>query len=170
MKYSVKTARKHQVEIDRKVGLREEGLVNINKKEMPVRILETNQDGSLRTVMVDNKVYPVQVEKRSDGFPARVLINGIAYDFNIDKVQSTRFKPPAQNKNVSGTVSADLPGQIMRVFFKEGDQVTKGDVIIILEAMKMENEVTAPKDGVLKSLKAKEGQLVIKGDLLAEID
>lgn len=170
MKYSVKTARKHQVEIDRKVGLREEGLVNINKKDMPVRILETNQDGSMRTVMVDNKVYPVQVEIRSDGFPSRVLINGIAYDINIDKVQSTRFKPPTQNKNVSGTVNADLPGQIMRVFFKEGDRVTKGDVIIILEAMKMENEITAPKDGVLKSLKAKEGQLVMKGDLLAEID
>jgi biotin carboxyl carrier protein len=63
-----------------------------------------------------------------------------------------------------------MPGKIIRVLATEGAQVAEGDVICILEAMKMENELKAPKDGVVKALHIEPGQDVEMGAVLAEIE
>lgn len=65
-----------------------------------------------------------------------------------------------------GNVTAPMPGNIFKVQVKPGDAVKKGDVLIILEAMKMENEIFAPQDGTIASVEVAEGASVNSGDVL----
>ncbi len=64
-------------------------------------------------------------------------------------------------------LDAPMPGMVIRYVVKEGDQVKEGDVVMILEAMKMENSILAPVSGTVKQIACKEGQSVQKGDVLA---
>ena len=62
-----------------------------------------------------------------------------------------------------------MPGTISKYNVQLGDQVSKGDQILILEAMKMENALSSPKSGIITEIGFKEGDLVSKGDILAVI-
>ena len=78
--------------------------------------------------------------------------------------------PAAPAAIAAGTsVDAPLPGNIFAIKVKEGDAVKSGDVLIVIEAMKMENEVCAPSDGVVKQIAVTKGQLVATGDTLVVI-
>ena len=68
------------------------------------------------------------------------------------------------------TIAAPLPGLILKLSVKEGDMVKAGQHVIIMEAMKMENEIQAPKDGKVKSVLVKEGDSVNEGDILIELE
>jgi 3-methylcrotonyl-CoA carboxylase alpha subunit len=65
---------------------------------------------------------------------------------------------------------APMPGKVVRVLAAEGESVTKGSSLLVLEAMKMEHTIRAPRDGVVKSLKRTVGEMVGLGDKLAEIE
>ena len=69
----------------------------------------------------------------------------------------------------SGSVVAPMPGTILKVLKASGDAVKAGEVVLILEAMKMENEITAPVDGTIESLSLTEGSTVAGGDLLFDV-
>ena len=71
---------------------------------------------------------------------------------------------------VVNDIKAPMPGLILDVQVKAGDEVKEGDHLIILEAMKMENTLTAPRDGVVKTLNVKKGQTVDKNQLLIEME
>ena len=66
-------------------------------------------------------------------------------------------------------MEAPLPGNIFAIKVKEGDAVKAGDVLIVIEAMKMENEVCAPSDGVVKQIAVSKGAMVATGDTLVVI-
>lgn len=68
------------------------------------------------------------------------------------------------------TVTAPMPGTILSIKTKQGSSVSKGDVLMILEAMKMENEILAPQDGTISSIDVSEGASVNTGDLLATME
>ncbi len=80
---------------------------------------------------------------------------------------------PAAPKPVAtggtGTVTAPMPGNINDIKVKAGDQVKQGDALLVLEAMKMENEITAPVAGTVKDVKVQKGQTVNNGDVLVVI-
>lgn len=67
-------------------------------------------------------------------------------------------------------VEAPMPGNIWKIEVKEGDQVKAGDILLILEAMKMENEILAPRDGVVASINTTQGATVNTGDKLVVLD
>jgi biotin carboxyl carrier protein len=69
-----------------------------------------------------------------------------------------------------GAVLAVMPGSIMRVLVVEGDQVAEGDVLLVLEAMKMENELHAPIAGLVKAIYVEPGQAVEMNAVLVEIE
>jgi len=105
------------------------------------------------TVVVNGEKFNVQV---SEGLDASVEVKSI-----------TSAAPVA---SASGEeIKASLPGSVFKVVSKVGDSVKEGDVIIILEAMKMEIEIVAPKDGVVSAISVSEGQSVENGQLLATI-
>jgi len=80
------------------------------------------------------------------------------------------FKPSGLNKGGAGALITQMPGKVVKIFKKEGESVTKGETVLILEAMKMENEIKSDADGIIKSLNIKEGQALEAGFLMVEIE
>jgi biotin carboxyl carrier protein len=80
------------------------------------------------------------------------------------------FKPSGLNKGGAGALITQMPGKIVKVLKKEGDKVSKGETVLILEAMKMENEIKSGADGTVKSVNVKEGQALEAGFLMVEIE
>lgn len=70
----------------------------------------------------------------------------------------------------SGVMNAVMPGVIVEVFATEGEQLQKGDKILVMEAMKTQQAIIAPFDGTVKQLPVKKGEQVSEGQLLAEIE
>jgi len=170
MKYTVTSQETHEFKIPRNSDLNDVIVAEINNKTINLRILEKAADGSIRLVMVNNRVIPVKIERRADGFPDRVILNSIPYPLEIEKVESTRFKPPVQIREASGEVRAELPGQVTSIFVAVGEKVEIGQSLGILEAMKMENEITSPRSGIVKEIPAQTGSAVMKGDLILLIE
>ncbi|WP_343346547.1 biotin/lipoyl-containing protein [Terrisporobacter petrolearius] len=120
-----------------------------------------------------------------------IVVNGNAYEVQVEELgasgesvarpQSQVASQPTTKKAVtpkkvssssvvgSGSVLAPMPGTISKVNVSEGQSVSKGDILLILEAMKMENEILAPSDGTVKEVKASKGSSVNSGDLLVTI-
>lgn len=80
------------------------------------------------------------------------------------------YKPSGLNKGGAGALITQMPGKVVKIFKKEGDTVTKGETVLILEAMKMENEIKSGADGIIKSINIKEGQALEAGFLMVEIE
>lgn len=80
------------------------------------------------------------------------------------------FKPSGLNKGGAGALITQMPGKVVKLYKKEGDSVMKGETVLILEAMKMENEIKSGADGVIKSVNISEGQTLEAGFLMIEIE
>ena len=133
---------------------------------------------------IRGNTYDVIIKYFEDGV-AKVEVNGSPYQVEVQRsVQESKTpilvrqdvaNPAGAHKikkstNTLTKITAPLPGNIMQTFVKEGDQVSKNDNILMYEAMKMENLIKAEKDGVIKSLKVQNGDSVLQGDVLIEIE
>lgn len=119
----------------------------------------------------------------------KIKVNGNEYNVSVEEVGGTisnvsvsaptaapTAAPAAAPKAAAAPASAGgikvtspLPGVILDVAVKEGDAVKKGDKVIVLEAMKMENVIEATADGVIKEIKVKKSDSVLEGDVLVVI-
>lgn len=169
MNYIVYSDRKHTVHIDRRADTSKPFTATVDKDEHSVAIRKVQEDGAIKTLMIDHRVVPIEIERRGDGMPVRVFLKGVPFDVEISKVASTRFRPEPPEREVNGDVRASLPGQIVELLVRQGDSVLVGAPLAILDAMKMENEVLAPKAGVVRRIAAAPGQVLAKGDLILEI-
>jgi biotin carboxyl carrier protein len=97
----------------------------------------------------------------------KLLVDDTPYETIFTKKFLDR-KP--YEKNDPGKLTAFIPGIIRKVFIYEGKRAKKGENLLILEAMKMENTVCAPADIVVKKILVKEGDIVTKNQLLLEIE
>ena len=77
---------------------------------------------------------------------------------------------PAAPKAPAGSVSSPMPGTILKVNVAQGDTVQAGQTVLVLEAMKMENEIAAPKAGVIAQLAVQAGQTVANGEFLFSVE
>jgi glutaconyl-CoA/methylmalonyl-CoA decarboxylase subunit gamma len=117
-------------------------------------------------VTLNNKRYEVEVER---GQAAIVNTTEVAVDA-VKPAVGTLAKPQAElNSGAGETIKAPMPGTIFDIKVATGTAVKAGDVILILEAMKMENEITAPKDGIVAQISVAKGASVNTGDVLAVI-
>jgi biotin carboxyl carrier protein len=116
-------------------------------------------------VLVDSTPYDVKLEGD------KAVISGIAYALDVEGLEE-KTSPKAGRTIVAseGSVTAIMPGKIIRLLAAEGDQVVEGDVVCILEAMKMENELKAPRAGKITAIHVRAGQDVEMGVVLAEIE
>lgn len=124
----------------------------------------------------------------------RVTVNGTVYEVEVEAMGGTQSAAPVAKAAPSAapkaapatpapapqaapvaapaggeTVSSPMPGKILRVVAAQGSTVAEGEVLLILEAMKMENEIVAPVGGTVTQMAAKEGATVNSGDVLAVI-
>jgi pyruvate carboxylase subunit B len=139
--------------------LKGEAKVNVRKidknaKQESVSVANSNGE---YTVVVNGERFNVQV---SEGLDASIEVKSV-----------TSAAPTAPTATIASglEITASLPGSVFKVVASVGDSVKEGDVIVILEAMKMEIEIVAPKDGVVSSVDVSEGQTVENGQLLATI-
>ena len=90
------------------------------------------------------------------------------------KLVRAQAPPPKEHKPLASTgvsvLKAPLPGTILQVLVKPGDAVKKEQNLLIMEAMKMENNILSEKDGTVKSVKVAPGDTVLQGDILLEIE
>lgn len=118
-------------------------------------------------ITVDGKTYEMDVELiGANGAAVQPVAKAAAPVVSAPAAPAPAAKPAAAS---TGAVIAPMPGTILKVLKASGDAVKAGDVVLILEAMKMENEITAPSDGVIGSLSLTEGSTVAGGDLLFEV-
>lgn len=96
----------------------------------------------------------------------RVNVNGTVYEVELEEITGAA---PAAAPAGGEKVCAPMPGTILSVNVSNGSAVKKGDVLMILEAMKMENEIMAPCDGTVTSVAAAKGAAVESGALLCTI-
>lgn len=98
-----------------------------------------------------------------------VMIAGRPYVVRVRDERSQVLARLAGGAHVAGdaAIRAPMPGLVSNVIASEGDAVKRGQTIVVLEAMKMENDLTAPRAGIVKSIRVSKGQTVNQGDTLA---
>lgn len=146
---------------------------------------EVEVDGD--TVLVDGQPFSVSVKGREVTVNGtnytvelagdQVLVNGIPHAFRRGEVAKAAASPAATAAKARPTVAEDanavkaiMPGKVLRVLVNPGDTVAEGDVVLILEAMKMENELRVHKAGKVKAVHARPGQDVEMAQVLVEIE
>ena len=131
---------------------------------------------------INGSVYKVIINSIEDTI-AEVEVNGTPYKVEMNKPTKTQVvtikrpaqttTPPVARPQVSvgaGALKSPLPGIILDVVCKAGDTVKKGQKVMILEAMKMENAINSDRDGVIKEVKVNKGDSVLEGAELAIIE
>lgn len=115
------------------------------------------------TITVNGTAYDVTVEENGAGASAPVAASA-------PKKAAPKAAPKASAGAGAVKVNAPMPGKILSVKASVGQAVKKGDVLLILEAMKMENEVVAPEDGTVASIDVASGDSVEAGSVLATLN
>jgi len=115
--------------------------------------------GGLITVKVDGVPYLVQFENKN-------MIVPQALKPTLPIIEKKLFKTQVSDK---GVIAASMPGKVVLLRVKAEDQVRAGDVLLVLEAMKMENEITTPISGIVKEVKVSEGSAVNIGDIMVVV-
>ena len=137
---------------------------------------------------INGNIYKVTIGDIEENV-AHVEVNGTPYLVEMEKTVKTVAKPVVKARPTTpaapttqlnrpsagaaagaGTIKSPLPGVILNVKVNVGDAVKKGDTIIILEAMKMENAIKADRDGKIASINVKQGESVLEGAALVTIE
>ena len=99
----------------------------------------------------------------------RVTVNGTAYEIELEELTGAAPAPAAAAPAGGEQVTSPMPGTILSINVAAGDTVKRGQVLMILEAMKMENEIMCPCDGKVASVNTSKGSSVESGTLLCVI-
>jgi len=145
-------------------------------------------------ITIRGKVYEVEIKSIGEE-RASVLVNGVSYEVDIEKVGIEGYRRPSENKaltvesavpkatppttpqpltptleeNSGWKIVAPMSGLIIDLLVKEGDRVKAGDLVLKIEAMKMENDINSPSDGLVKRVMVSKGMEVREGDMLIEL-
>ena len=116
-------------------------------------------------IKVNNQAFEVEVEEIKSQGVAKPAASPVA----AQSASPVAEKKAASTSNSSNVVVSPMPGNILKVNVKSGDAVKKGQVLLVLEAMKMENEIQAPADGKVDTINVTVGQCVGAGDVLVAL-
>ena len=146
-----------------------EYVIKINDREQNLKILTMDSRGI--EFILDQKYHKAKYLKNTisnmdmvvDGIPMQVQMHS-----NLDEIVYMHSGGSSENAEVS--LQSQIPGKVVKISVSEGSEVKEGDVICVLESMKMQVGIKSHKDGVVKSIKIKVGASVAKGDIVADIE
>ncbi len=125
---------------------------------------------SIYSLLLDNASFEALVEARDDCY--EVLVQGTLYRVRVEDERDRRmaratrsFAPPEGEI----AIKAPMPGLVVNVPVHEGQAVKAGDVLVVLESMKMENDLKAPRDGIVSQVRVESGQSVEQHETLVSI-
>ncbi len=110
----------------------------------------------------------VSYEVRATG--SQVTVNGFAFEITLEDPRQWKRSGGAAGGQGRVSIVAPMPGKVVRVLVAAGDEVVAGQGIVVVEAMKMQNELKSPRDGRVTVLQAKENDSVTAGTVLAVIE
>ena len=129
--------------------------VIIDKKNFSVKLEESH-------ISINGKKHSIEVRNLRRGRPS--------WDNTINNEDESKNSKPAQKiSGAEGMIHPPMPGRIISIKVKEGDSVKMGSPLIVLEAMKMQNEIVSNIDGVVREIRVSEGDLVESSDVLVVI-
>jgi biotin carboxyl carrier protein len=139
----------------------------LNGREIPMDAALI-QEGVL-SILLNGKSY--EVKQELIGTETNVVIGNERFSASLRDPRSfrSRQRAGASEQGVK-KITAPMPGKVVRILSAVGDQVEAGQSVIVIEAMKMQNELKAPKSGVIKKIAVSEGAAVEAGQSLAEIE
>ena len=122
------------------------------------------------SLLIDNRSFEVDVDISEDEY--RVLVDGRSYHIHLVDERRMRLGGLQSGIQFEGRqkVSVPMPGKVIAVLVAEGDKVEKGQGLVIVEAMKMENEVRSPISGEIKEVRIKAGDTLEAGAILAVVE
>jgi len=122
------------------------------------------------SVLVGNKAYEIKRERSLQG-ELHLVIGSARYAVDVQDPRSLRTRRAAGAGEAGPQkLTAAMPGKIVRIMVKEKDEVKGGQAVLVMEAMKMQNEMKSPKDGRVQKILTAEGSTVNAGDTLAIIE
>jgi len=137
----------------------------INGKEYKVTIGDI--ENNIANITVNGEDYKVEMEKEPEPEKKKVVVRPVAAAPAAASVSS----PAAAGKvNTKNAVKAPLPGVVVKVCVEAGQVVKSGETVVVLEAMKMANNLTAEKDGTVSAILVKEGDSVMEGTALVAFE
>ncbi len=145
------------------------------------RVIDLNKSDEGFTLELNNKLHNIYTKKvglnnyfsfDKKKWAKLVELNHIDETFILDEriLINAGFKPSGQGSEDFGSLITQMPGKVIKILVKEGDIVKKGKTLLILEAMKMENEIKSGMDAKIKSIHVKENQSIESGQLLIELE
>lgn len=131
---------------------------------------------------INGSIYQVEIGKIEDNI-ANIEVNGTPYEVEVHRevkksktptlvrkvVSEPQVEIARKDKGASSPVRSPLPGTIVEIVVRPGDIVKKDQRLLVMEAMKMENNILAEKDGVVEAIRVKAGDVVLQGDVLLEV-
>lgn len=151
------------------IEIDQEGQVSVDGRPYAVDFQQLSEGGIL-SLLLNNHSLEAIVEERENGW--EVLIRGELYSVDVQDERAYRLaRARGTVAEITGeaTIESPMPGLIIDVLVEPNQIVQKGDKIVILESMKMENELRSPRDGVVKHVYVAPGASVEKNQVLATI-
>ncbi|MEZ4271857.1 MAG: biotin/lipoyl-containing protein [Myxococcota bacterium] len=122
--------------------------------------------------LVDNEAYNIEFEQCSPvGFNLLIRSHVVQVDvLDLRKARLRSAHAQAAGHEGPASITSPMPGKVVTVMVKEGDEVVKGQGLMVVEAMKMENELRAPRAGIVRNLKVEAGVIVDSGAMLCAVE
>ena len=165
MKYFITMGdRVHEVDLVRRLG---ELLVTVNGESLDLNYSEADRHGQV-TLQLDGRSFGASIEGTDS--EVSVTLAGHSYQMQIEdeREHAAHVAERAASKG-GGTIKAVMPGVVVETLVEVGDEVAEGQPLLILEAMKMQNEILAPGPGIVAQYHIEPGQAVASGEKLVEL-
>ena len=142
---------------------------SLKRQNMRIDLVE-EADGFL-ILLYKGIRYPVEIVSRRQN-EYEILLNGVAYTFSVEtpfSLNRKRLLAGRQSEIFDITIKSPMPGKILDVSIEVGQEINKGDTLVVLEAMKMQNVIVASQKGRVRRVCVSAGQTVSKDEILVEI-
>jgi biotin carboxyl carrier protein len=120
------------------------------------------------SLRIGDRSYEVKIE-RADG-TMQISVGGNRFVAEVRDPRSLRGRARAADEHGPKKLTASMPGKVVRVLVAEGNEIEAGAGVVVVEAMKMQNEVKSPKKGIIQKILVSEGDTVSAGDVLAIVE
>jgi biotin carboxyl carrier protein len=146
------------------------GIWQLNDAAISFDLIELNKTSF--HILKDNKSYNIEIVNQNlTEKTFQIKVNNTLYTVSVKDKYDELLRQLGLDKAMTAKVAnmkAPMPGLVLNVLVQDGQEIKKGDALIVLEAMKMENILKSPADGVVKKVIAKKGSAVEKGQVLIE--
>jgi biotin carboxyl carrier protein len=151
-------------------GFSESGRISVNGQRTVATLSQLNNGGCFH-LLIGNTSHQVNIEKTESAY--RVNINGRTYHVHVEDERTRQFRSLVKADTLVAKqvqIKAPMPGMIVRIQVREGQEIQKGDGLVVIEAMKMENEIRAPADCRVLKILRKEQDSVEKDTVLILVE